>query len=156
MLSNHLLKEKTYDNLIEEARMQIPLYTKEWTNFNPSDPAVTTLEAFSLFTILQQDSINRIPDIVQEKLFALAGIQKNRAKGARVLLKATNVSNPVAIPAGQKFQVGDMFFETNHENYIFGDRLVGVYSKYDEKIIDFSYLLDKDVPLKASIFSGRT
>ncbi len=155
MLSNHLLKDKTYENLIEEARMQIPLYTKEWTNFNSSDPAVTTLEAFSLFTILQQDSIDRIPEIVQEKVFALAGIQKNREKGARVLLKATNVSNPVAIPAGQKFQVGDMFFETNHENHIFGDRLVGVYSKYDEKIMDFSYLLDEDVPLKASVFSDK-
>ena len=54
MLGFHMQQEQTFENLIEEARKQIPLYTKEWTNFNPSDPAETILENLSAFSILQQ------------------------------------------------------------------------------------------------------
>ena len=54
MLNYHMLKEQTFENLIQEARNQIPLYTREWTNFNPSDPAETILENISAFSILQQ------------------------------------------------------------------------------------------------------
>ena len=34
MLSEHLLQNKTYEDLMQEARIQIPLYSKEWTDFN--------------------------------------------------------------------------------------------------------------------------
>ena len=73
MLSHRMQQEQTFENLILEARNQIPLYTKEWTNFNPSDPAETILENLSAFTILQQAYIDRMPEEVQEKLFAMAG-----------------------------------------------------------------------------------
>ncbi len=155
MLSNRLLQEKTFENLMQEARMQIPLYSKEWTNFNPSDPAVTTLETFSAYTVLQQEYIDRIPESVQEKLFAMAGFTRKNGKGARVLVEASNVEQPVLIPAGQKFQIGNMNFETNRENKILGNQILGVYSKQKEEIKDFSYLLDADIPLKASIFSDK-
>ncbi len=38
------LDNKTYDDLIQELVTSIPKYTKEWTNFNPSDPGITILE----------------------------------------------------------------------------------------------------------------
>ena len=155
MLSNRLLQEKTFDNLMQEARMQIPLYSKEWTNFNPSEPAITLLETVSAYTILQQEYIGRMPESVQEKLFELAGFVRKKGKGARVLIEARNVEEPVLIPAGQKFQIGNMNFETNREHKLFGNRILGVYCKQDEKLIDFSYVLDPDIPLKASVFSEK-
>lgn len=153
MLSNRLLQEKTFENLIQEARMQIPLYSKEWTNLNPSDPAITIMEDITGLSIIQQAYIDRMPESVQERLFAMAGFARNSVKGARVLVEAKNVKEPVCIPAGQKFMVGDMSFETNRENVLHGERILGLYCRQGEEIRDFSYVLDPDIPLKATIFS---
>ncbi len=106
MLSYHMLQKQSFENLILEARNQIPLYSEEWTNFNPSEPAETILENLSAFTILQQEYIDRMPEEVQEKLFAMAGFFREKGRSARVLLEAKNVAEAVRIPAGQRFRVG--------------------------------------------------
>ena len=36
--------QKTFEERMAEAIADIPLYTDEWTNFNPSDPGMTILE----------------------------------------------------------------------------------------------------------------
>lgn len=41
------LDNKTFDDLMKEMITSIPKYTKEWTNFNPSDPGITILELLS-------------------------------------------------------------------------------------------------------------
>lgn len=153
MLSQHMQQEQTFENLIQEARNQIPLYTKEWTNFNPSDPAQTILENLSAFTILQQAYIDKMPEEVQKKLFAMAGFEPKNGRSARVLLEAKNVNDPVLIPSGQRFRVGTMFFETNREFPLRGNRLTGVFSKYMDTITDHSYVLDEEYPLNSAIFT---
>ena len=40
-------ERKTYDERYEEAISHIPLYTKDWTNYNPSDPGITILEVLT-------------------------------------------------------------------------------------------------------------
>ena len=153
MLSNRLLQRKTYDELMREARMQIPLYSDEWTNLNPSDPAVTILETLSVMTLVQQDSIYQIPEEVQKKLFSLAGFEGKRGKSSRVLLGASNVSNGVLLPAGQKFTVGDMNYEMNRNFKLYGHSIIGIFSKFRDKCTDFSYVLNPDVPIKAAVFT---
>lgn len=41
------LDNKTFDDLLGEMKASIPTFTKEWTNFNPSDPGITILELLS-------------------------------------------------------------------------------------------------------------
>ena len=36
MLNSRNLEDKTYEELMAQALLQIPLYSQEWTNFNPS------------------------------------------------------------------------------------------------------------------------
>lgn len=153
MLDFHMLQEQTFENLIQEARKQIPLYTKEWTNFNPSDPAETILENLSAFTILQQAYIDRMPEAVQEKIFQMAGFKKENGKNARVLVEAKNVEETVHIPSGQKFQIGDMYFETNRDVPIIGNKLLGLYTKWEDEITDYSYILDENYPVSAAVFT---
>jgi len=153
MLSHHMLQEQTFENLIQEARKQIPLYTKEWTNFNPSDPAETILENLSAFTILQQAYIDRMPETVQEKLFAMAGFYREKGRTARVLLEAKNVTEKVRIPAGQKFVLGDLCFETNREVSLKGNKLIGVYGRYGEEYTDYEYILDEEYPVYGAVFT---
>lgn len=155
MLSKHMLQEQTFENLIQEARAQIPLYTSEWTNFNSSDPAETILENLSAFTILQQAYIDRMPEEVQQKMFAMAGFVPKNGRSARVLLEAKHVKEPVMIPSGQRFSVGEMCFETNREFQLRGNRLIGIYSKYKDVLRDYSYILDEDYPIDAYVFTEQ-
>lgn len=155
MLSHHMLQEQTFENLLLDARKQIPLYTKEWTNFNPSDPAQTILENLSAFTILQQAYIDQMPDAVQEKLFAMAGFKQEKGRSARILLEAKNVKEPVLLPSGQRFHIGDLYFETNRDFLLRGNQLTGVYGKYEESITDYSYILAEDYPVNAYIFTKQ-
>lgn len=155
MINFHMQQEQTFENLIEEARKQIPLYTKEWTNFNPSDPAETILENLSAFSILQQAYIDRMPENVQEKIFQMAGFKKENGKSARVLIETKNVEEAVRIPSGQRFQIGDMFFETNRNISLTGNKLVGIYTKWEDEIADYSYILDENYPVAASVFTEQ-
>lgn len=153
MLSYHMLQKQSFENLILEARSQIPLYTQEWTNFNPSEPAETILENLSAFTILQQEYIDRMPEEVQEKLFAMAGFYRRKGRSARVLLEAKNVAEAVRIPAGQRFRVGDLYFETNREFKLWGNHLIAVYGKDKDGVKDFSHILDADYPVGSEVFT---
>ena len=153
MLSERLLSEKTYENLIDEAFTQIPLYTKEWTNFNPSDPAVTILENLSLYTILQQSYMGNIKNSVKEKIFSLMGYNRINGKNARVMLEASNVDKSVIIPSGQRFFVGDLSFETNKEFRITPNKIIGIYGAYNGMIKNYSVLLDSEIESEISIFS---
>ncbi len=155
MLSHRMKQEQTFENLIQEARNQIPLYTREWTNFNPSEPAETILENLSAFTILQQAYIDRMPEAVQEKLFAMAGFHRQKGRTARVLLEARNVTEGVRIPAGQRFVVGDLYFEANRGFPLRGDKLIGVFGKNGDIITDHSYALDREYPVAGMIFTEQ-
>lgn len=153
MLNYHMLKEQTFENLIQEARNQIPIYTKEWTNFNPSDPAETILENISAFSILQQAYIDRMPEAVQEKIYKMAGFEKKSGKSARVLLEASNVTEPVRIPSGQRFRLGNLYFETNKDFLLRSNKLTGIFVKQQEEIVDYSYILDVNYPVAGEIFT---
>lgn len=155
MLSEHLLQNKTYEDLMQEARIQIPLYSKEWTDFNPSDPAITMLENISAYTILQQAYMGETTDSTKEKIFSLLGYKRKEGKNARVLLEARNVAAPVKIPSGQRFVVGDISYETNKEFNITGNKIIGVYVKDNDEIRDCSALTDNDFPIDIPIFTNE-
>ena len=38
------LDDRTFDQLVEEAKARIPRYTPEWTNFNEADPGITLVQ----------------------------------------------------------------------------------------------------------------
>ena len=57
MLKDAYEEDKTYEEMLAEALMQIPLYSEEWTNHNPSDPGITILENLTAFEAL--DSCSR-------------------------------------------------------------------------------------------------
>lgn len=53
MLDSINLNDKTYQELLLEAIAQIPLYSKEWTNYNISDPGITILQNLTAFQLAQ-------------------------------------------------------------------------------------------------------
>lgn len=56
------LDDITFDDLMKEAKALIPMYDKEWTNHNPSDPGITLLELFSWLCEMVIYRINQVPE----------------------------------------------------------------------------------------------
>lgn len=126
MLSNIDLDDKGYDRIREEAIARIPLYSKEWTNYNVSDPGITILENFSAFMALQQSEINEIPEKIKLRLLALAGFTPKKGKCARAYLLPEHIEMPYLPPACMKLYAQDICFELEQCAVIKDMRLLSV------------------------------
>ena len=140
MIKIRSLDDRTYEELMQEALAEIPLYTKEWTNFNPSDPGITILENLTAFQILQQNHIDEITPSIRKKLLQLAGFYEKKGKCARILIGAQGVKEEVKLPAGQKFNLGDLCFETNKAIILKPWKITKIFSIVEEKKKEFSFL----------------
>src|ERR1044072_6586366 len=56
------LDDRSYKDLVDEARSLIPSYAPEWTNHNPSDPGITLVELFAFLTEMLVYRVNRVTD----------------------------------------------------------------------------------------------
>ena len=126
MLKNRIPEDKTYEELLLEALMQIPFYSEEWTNFQPSDPGITILENLTAFEVLQGSRIHEVTPFVLKMLLRLVGFEARKGKCARILLAAEGVKEPLLLPANQKFKLGDLCFETNRSILLESCHLMGV------------------------------
>ncbi|MBR5578978.1 MAG: baseplate J/gp47 family protein [Lachnospiraceae bacterium] len=152
MLSIRSLDDRTYEELIQEALGNIPLYTKEWTNFNPSDPGITILENLTAFEILQQNHIDEITPAIRKKLLQLAGFQEERGRCARILIGAENIEETLYLPANQKFTLGDLCFETNKAIVLNPWEITRIFSICRGERKEFSYLTEREVNIPSYIF----
>ncbi len=65
------LDDRTYADLMEEARRLIPTYAPEWTNHNPSDPGITFTELFAYLSEILLYRLNRVTEANQLKFLKL-------------------------------------------------------------------------------------
>ncbi|MCI8798122.1 MAG: hypothetical protein HFG89_15040 [Dorea sp.] len=155
MLDMRKQADKTFEEWMEEALQKIPMYSSEWTNFNPSDPGITILESFTAFHVLQQSRMDETNPDVQKKLLKLAGITQYPGKCARVLLEPKDLKEPVVFPADQQFCVGDTVFETQKPGKAGDCHLIGVFGTDAGEILDGEVLLDREAPLSVRIFGKK-
>lgn len=155
MLSPKIIPQKTYAELMDENISKIPIYTDEWTNYNPSDPGITILENLTGAQIIQQNRMDEMTDDVKAKLLKLLGYTPAKGRGARVYVEPSAREERLHILADQRFMVGDMCFETSHPLEVTDSRMVGVYSHIDGEYRDFSHLLDSSISLQARIFGEK-
>jgi hypothetical protein len=120
---------KSYDERYVEAITTIPLYTDEWTDFNPADPGITILENLIGFETLQQEHILEAPPEVKRRLLEMVGFIPERGRRARLLLAADKVVSPVVLPTNHRFMIGNMVFETDRQVEIDDRKIIGVYGK---------------------------
>ena len=89
------LDDRTYQDLLDEARARIPVHNPEWTNFNKSDPGITLLELFAFLTENLLYRCNQIPDRNRLKFLNLLGVPLQPAWSARGLVTITNDRGPL-------------------------------------------------------------
>ena len=56
------LDDRTFTELVDEARALIPTYAPAWTNHNLSDPGITLIELFAYLTEMLLYRLNRVTD----------------------------------------------------------------------------------------------
>lgn len=146
---------KDYLTMMTEALSKIPLYSKEWTNFNPSDPGITVLEVVTALNSLQSNQMGRISDSVKESLLKLMGFEAMSGRCGRVLLAADNVKEDFYLPTDQKFTIGNVKFETNRRSIVHANRITSVFSVASGQVIDCSSLIDKSSTMTVRIFGDK-
>lgn len=152
MLNNRSLDDRTYMEMMTEALARIPLYSSEWTNYNPSDPGITILENLTAFEHLQQNRIDQITPLVRQNLLKLAGFEAKRGRCARVLMAAENLEEPLNLSINQKFRLGGLCFETPRPMELLPCHLEKVYGLRDGQRHDCSVLLNQEIKVPAYIF----
>lgn len=97
------LDDRSFNDLVEEARARIALYTPEWTDHNLSDPGMTLIDLFAWMTDIVLYRLNRVPDKHFIKFMELMGIQLHMAEPARAPVTFWLIApqlNLVKIPSG--------------------------------------------------------
>ena len=74
MLSDIVLDDLRFQELVSEARTRIARHSPGWTEHNVSDPGITLIELFAWFTDILLYRVNRIPEQLHLALLELVGV----------------------------------------------------------------------------------
>lgn len=102
------LDDRTFDDLLREARLRIPRYCPEWTDFNEADPGNTLVQLFAWFTELMLHRLNRVPDRAHQELLRLVNLSPRAARPAKahiVLTPAEGQTDTVTVKGRTPFEV---------------------------------------------------
>ncbi|NTU80292.1 MAG: putative baseplate assembly protein [Chloroflexales bacterium] len=115
------LDDRTWREIVEQARALIPRYTPEWTDHNPSDLGMTLIELFAWLAEGMIYRLNRVPEKNYIAFLNLLGITRDPAAPATTMLSYKIAGNlpPVVVPRGsqaatiQTEQTEAIVFETD-------------------------------------------
>ncbi|GMU40220.1 MAG: putative baseplate assembly protein [Chloroflexota bacterium] len=97
------LDDRTFQDLVDEAKRRIPQLAPEWTDHNVSDPGVALIELFAWMTESLLYRLNQVPDRLYLKFLELMGITLYPPSAARTNL-TFRLSAPqedvIVVPAG--------------------------------------------------------
>ncbi|HET9691640.1 MAG TPA: putative baseplate assembly protein [Acidimicrobiales bacterium] len=97
------LDDRSFQDIVDEAKRLIPRYCPEWTNHNLSDPGVALIELFAWMSEMIMFRLNQVPDRLYTKFLDLVGISPFPPAVARTELTfwlTAIMDVPVVIPAG--------------------------------------------------------
>lgn len=103
------LDDRTFDQLLEEAKSRIAQSCPTWTDISPSDPGTVLLELFAYLTDVMIYRLNRIPEKAYVEFLRLMGVTIRPPVAAAVKLQFSlnrAQNSPVEIPRGTRVTVG--------------------------------------------------
>ncbi len=113
-LPTPVLDNRTFQQIVDEAKRLIPRYCPEWTDHNVSDPGVTLIELFAWMTEMLLYRANKIPDLMYITFLDMIGVKLDPPRAAQTpvtfYLSAAQ-PNDITIPADT--EVGTVRTETD-------------------------------------------
>src|SRR3954471_1515412 len=115
-LTSPILDDRSFEQLKTELLQRIPVYTREWTDHNESDPGIALLELFAYLGESVLYRFNQIPETTKIEFLRLLGVQPRPAGPARTIVAATTeVAAGIPIPRGAALAAGKVPFRTDAE-----------------------------------------
>jgi hypothetical protein len=113
-----VLDDRSFDDLVAEAKARIGVHTPEWTNLNDSDPGITIVETFAFLTENLLYRSNRIPEANRLKFLTMLGISLQPASPGNGLVTFSNdrgpLQPPLVVAAGSQVRASQVpFLVTN-------------------------------------------
>ena len=81
------LDDRTFDQLVDEAKTLIPKHFPAWTDHNFSDPGIAFMELFAFLIENAIYQINRVPDRSLEHFASLLGVARTSAEPTDMLFR---------------------------------------------------------------------
>ena len=106
------LDDRTFEQLLREARDLIPSVFPEWTDENTHDPGITLLEMLAWRLEVQQYRLNLIAPNHERKFLKLLGEKPRDRLPSATSVFFSGASKPVNLQAGTVLLAGDTSFET--------------------------------------------
>ena len=134
------LDDKTFEELVKEARALISRYSPEWTDHNVHDPGITFIELFAWLAEMQNYQLNRVTEANYKKFLGLLGLQPNPPRPSRVDVTFAGVSAVKFLEKGKSLIVGagaePIFFEIEEDFTLVPLVLKSIISSSGEKRIE--------------------
>jgi predicted phage baseplate assembly protein len=135
------LDDRTFQQLVDEAKRRIPHYCPEWTDHNVSDPGVTLIELFAGMVETLIFRLNRVPEKNYRTFMNLMGLNLEPPTPARAELTfalASPRDTPVVLPAATEAETQQtagrsaLRFSTDREFAIQPPKVIAVLRAQDE------------------------
>src|ERR1700712_1012978 len=97
------LDDRSFQDIVDEAKRLIPRFCPEWTNHNLSDPGVALIELFAWMSEMVLFRLNQVPERLYVHFLNLVGIEPFPPSVARADLTfwlSAPLDQPVAVPVG--------------------------------------------------------
>lgn len=101
-MSNFLdnLDDTSFDELLDNAQSRIPIYSKNWTNLNRSDPGVTLVDLLAWLTDIQIYNLNKVTRQNYFKFLKLLGMPRPKpSTAAEVNVVFKTKGESIKVPA---------------------------------------------------------
>jgi hypothetical protein len=106
------LDDRTFEQLVREARDLIPIIFPDWSDENVHDPGITLLEMLAWHIETQQYRLDRLSERHLRKFLKLLGEAPRERSPALTSVSFSNAASPIVVPYGTLLHVGDLPFET--------------------------------------------
>jgi predicted phage baseplate assembly protein len=132
------LDDRSFQDIVDEAKKRIPHYCEEWTDHNVSDPGVTLIELFAWMTDMILYRLNQVPERHYIKFLDMLGITLGEPTPAKTAVtfwlskpQKTTITIPTAtqVASTQTETERSIVFSTDVDFDIHPPRLQAVISR---------------------------
>ena len=102
------LDDRTFEEMLEEARRRIRQSGTSWEDLSPNDPGMVLVELFVHLTESMLYRLNRVPQKVYAEFLNLIGVKRIPPAAASVTLQFTRhapLDTPLTVPRGTRVSV---------------------------------------------------
>ncbi len=108
------LDDRHFQDIVDQAKLLIPHYCREWTDHNVSDPGVTLIELFAWMTDMLLYRVNQVPDKNYLKFLELIGVQLEEPRAATAPITFyLSAAQPVEVTIPANTEVATVRTETS-------------------------------------------